>query len=143
MYLCYNGCRSFLATFGYLAADGIEDCRRTAPVDQESFGGVRDQRRGSYRDGEGRVRLVDGTIMKGGELGKRNKESNAEISALRPPIERVVSHFKSWWIFHTDCRRPYSTYRDAYHAPPGLFFFSITCTLNNAHSPMKGESSSM
>jgi hypothetical protein len=63
---------------------------------------------------------------RGGELSKRDKESNAEISALRAPIERVVSHFKSWRIFHTDYRRPYRTYRDAYDAARGLFFFSIT-----------------
>jgi hypothetical protein len=63
---------------------------------------------------------------KGGELSKRDKESNAEISALRATIERVVSHFKNWRIFHTDYRRPYSTYRDAYDAARGLFFFSIT-----------------
>jgi hypothetical protein len=35
---------------------------------------------------------------KGGELSKRDKESNAEISALRATIERVVSHFKNWRI---------------------------------------------
>jgi len=63
---------------------------------------------------------------KGGELGKRDKECNAEISALRAPIERVIAHFKSWRILHTDYRRPYSTYCDAYDAARGLFFFSIT-----------------
>jgi hypothetical protein len=39
---------------------------------------------------------------RGGELGKRDKECNAEISALRAPVERLVAHFKSWRIFHTD-----------------------------------------
>jgi hypothetical protein len=63
---------------------------------------------------------------KGGALSKRDKESNADISALRAAIERVVSHFKNWRIFHTDYRRPYSTYREAYDATRGLFFFSIT-----------------
>jgi hypothetical protein len=62
----------------------------------------------------------------GGELSKRDKECNAAVSALRAPIERVVAHFKSWRIFHTDYRRPYTTYRDAYDAARGLFFFSIT-----------------
>jgi hypothetical protein len=38
----------------------------------------------------------------GGELSKTDNESNAEISALRAPIERLVAHFKSWRIFHTD-----------------------------------------
>ncbi len=62
----------------------------------------------------------------GGELSKRDKENNAEVSALRAPIERLVAHFKSWRIFHTDYRRPYRTYRDAYDAARGLFFFSLT-----------------
>jgi hypothetical protein len=29
-------------------------------------------------------------------------------------------------IFHTDYRRPYSTYQDAFDAARALFFFSIT-----------------
>lgn len=62
---------------------------------------------------------------RGGELSKRDKECNAEISALRAPVERVIAHFKSWRIFHTDYRRPYRTYRDAYDAARGLFFFSL------------------
>lgn len=63
---------------------------------------------------------------KGGELSKKDKECNAEISALRAPIERVISHFKSWRIFHTDYRRPYSTHPYAYDAARALFFFSLT-----------------
>jgi hypothetical protein len=62
----------------------------------------------------------------GGELSKKDKENNAVISALRAPVERLVAHFKAWRIFHTDYRRPYRTYRDAYDAARGLFFFSIT-----------------
>jgi len=63
---------------------------------------------------------------RGGELSKNDKASNAAISALRAPVERLVAHFKSWRIFHTDYRRPYSTYRDAFDAARALFFFSIT-----------------
>lgn len=63
---------------------------------------------------------------KGGELSRRDKECNAAISALRAPIERLVAHFKSWRIFHTDYRRPHHTYREAFDAGRGLFFFSIT-----------------
>ena len=33
----------------------------------------------------------------------------------------------------TDYRRPYRTYLDAFDAARGLFFFSITWVLNNAH----------
>jgi hypothetical protein len=62
----------------------------------------------------------------GGELSAGDKENNAVISALRAPIEQVVGHFKSWRILHTDYRRPYGTYRDAYDAARALFFFSIT-----------------
>jgi hypothetical protein len=72
---------------------------------------------------------IDATPRKtppGGELSKGDKESNTAISALRAPIERVIAHVKSWRMLHTDYRRPYRTYRDAYDAARGLFFFSIT-----------------
>lgn len=62
---------------------------------------------------------------KGGELSKKDKECNAGVSALRAPVEQIIAHFKTWRIFHTDYRRPYSTYRDAYGAGRGLFFFSL------------------
>lgn len=62
----------------------------------------------------------------GGELSKGDQANNAVISALRTPVERLAAHFKSWRIFHTDYRRPYRTYHDAYDAARGLFFFSIT-----------------
>ncbi len=62
----------------------------------------------------------------GGELLLWEKEFNADVSSLRAPVERLVAHFKSWRILHTDYRRPYHTYRDAYDAARGLFFFSLT-----------------
>jgi hypothetical protein len=62
---------------------------------------------------------------KGGELSKKDKECNREISAFRAPVERNFAHFKSWRIFFADYRRPYHTYRDAYDAARGLFFFSL------------------
>ncbi len=61
----------------------------------------------------------------GGELTLGDMQNNARISSLRAPVERMVAHFKSWRIFHTDYRRPYSTYESTYHAARGLFFFSI------------------
>jgi len=61
-----------------------------------------------------------------GELSIGDKKNNAVISGLRAPIERLVAHFKSWRIFHTDYRRPYSTYNDSFDAARALFFFSIT-----------------
>ena len=63
---------------------------------------------------------------KGGELTLSDKEYNSQISSFRAPVERFVAHFKNWKIFHTDYRRPYSTYHDAFDATRGLFFFSIT-----------------
>jgi hypothetical protein len=63
---------------------------------------------------------------KGGELSKKDKECNAEISALRAPVERVISPFKSWRIFPTGYRRPSSTCWGAYDAARGRFFFSLT-----------------
>lgn len=62
----------------------------------------------------------------GGELSKGDKENNAVISALRAPVERTIAHLKSWRILHTDYRRPYRTYNEAFDAARGLFFFSLT-----------------
>jgi hypothetical protein len=62
----------------------------------------------------------------GGELTMSDKEYNSQIASFRAPVERLVAHFKSWKIFHTDYRRPYRTYCDAFDAARGLFFFSIT-----------------
>jgi hypothetical protein len=63
---------------------------------------------------------------KGGKLLAWQKEFNAQVSSYRAAVERLVAHFKGWRIFHTDYRRPYRTYRDAFDAARGLFFFSIT-----------------
>jgi hypothetical protein len=63
---------------------------------------------------------------KGGELTMSDKEYNSQIASFRAPVERLVAHFKNWRIFHSDYRRPYSTYENAFDAARGLFFFSIT-----------------
>jgi len=62
----------------------------------------------------------------GGELTLSDKEYNSQISSFRAPVERLVAHFKNWKMLHTDYRRPYSTYHDAFDAARALFFFSIT-----------------
>ena len=62
---------------------------------------------------------------KGGELTMSDKEYNSQIASFRAPVERLVAHFKNWKIFYADYRRPYRTYRDAFDAARGLFFFSI------------------
>ncbi len=61
----------------------------------------------------------------GGELSKGDKKNNAVISGLRTPVERLIAHFKSWRIFHTDYRRPYRTYRDAFDAARALSSFQL------------------
>ncbi|WP_425173898.1 transposase family protein [Mycobacterium sp.] len=63
---------------------------------------------------------------RGGQLSERDKECNTELSRLRAPVERLIAHFKSWRILHTDYRRPYATYTDAFDAARALFFFSIS-----------------
>lgn len=62
---------------------------------------------------------------KGGELTLSDKDYNSQIASYRAPVERLIAHFKNWKIFHTDYRRPYATYADAFDAARGLFFFSI------------------
>jgi hypothetical protein len=62
---------------------------------------------------------------RGGELADSDKEYNTQVSSLRAPVEQVIGHFKAWRIFHTDYRRSYRTYRNAFDAARGLFFFSI------------------
>ncbi|MGH3424482.1 MAG: transposase family protein, partial [Nocardioidaceae bacterium] len=61
-----------------------------------------------------------------GKLSAGDKAYNREVSALRAAVERFVAHFKNWRIFHTDYRRPYSTYRDSFDAARALFFFSVS-----------------
>jgi hypothetical protein len=92
-----------------------------ATIVANSGGGIGDK---GYQGCDGMV--TPRKTPPGGELSIKDKECNAELSAYRAPIERVIAHFKSWRIFHTDYRRPYRTYRDSFDAARGLFFFSIT-----------------
>lgn len=91
-----------------------------AEIVRKSGGGIGD--RGYYASGLVTARKKPYGPL--GELSIADKECNKEISKLRAPVERAIAHFKSWRIFHTDYRRPYSTYDDAYNATRGLFFFS-------------------
>src|SRR5205823_14221091 len=59
------------------------------------------------------------------KLNEGEKKANTALSALRAPVERVMSHFKNLRILHTDYRRPYATYRETFDAAQALFFFSI------------------
>jgi len=60
---------------------------------------------------------------KKGELSKRDKEYNKQISRLRAPVEQAIAHIKNWRILHTDYRRPLSTYTTTFRATIGLYFF--------------------
>jgi len=72
-----------------------------AEIVRNSGGGIGDK---GY---QGRGMVTPRKTPPGGELGKRDKENNAEISALRAPIERLVAHFKSWRIFRLPSPLPH------------------------------------
>ena len=91
-----------------------------AKIVQESGGGIADK---GY---QGCGMVTPRKTPPGGKLSKGDERNNAVISGYRAPVERTIAHFKSWRIFHTDYRRPYSTYSEVYDAARGLFFFSIT-----------------
>ena len=91
-----------------------------AEIVRNSGGGIADK---GY---QGRGMVTPRKTPPGGALSIGDKKNNSIISGLRAPVERVVAHFKSWRILHTDYRRPYRTYRYAYDAARGLFFFSLT-----------------
>lgn len=48
---------------------------------------------------------------------------NKQINSERAAVERVISHFKSWRIMHTDFRRPLQTFRQTISAVVGLHFY--------------------
>lgn len=61
----------------------------------------------------------------GGELTDAQKRYNAQISAIRAPVERAIANLKAWRILHTDYRRPLQTFQDTFHAVVGLYWFTI------------------
>lgn len=61
----------------------------------------------------------------GGELTDEQKRYNAQISAIRAPVERAIANIKTWRVLHTDYRRPLRTFRDSFHAAIGLYWFTI------------------
>jgi hypothetical protein len=91
----------------------------TEKIVNKSAGGIADK---GYQ-GTGMTTPVK--KQKGRKMNKYVKRENTCLASLRAPVERVVAHFKNWKIFHTDYRRPYSTYRDSFDAARALFFFSI------------------
>lgn len=61
----------------------------------------------------------------GGELTDEQKRYNAQISAIRAPVERAIANIKTWRVLHTDYRRPLRTFHDSFHAAIGLYWFTI------------------
>jgi hypothetical protein len=43
----------------------------------------------------------------------------------RSVIERVIAHFKTWRIMHTDYRRPPNTFATTVSAVVGLYFYLL------------------
>ncbi|MCA1605416.1 MAG: transposase, partial [Acidobacteria bacterium] len=62
----------------------------------------------------------------GGELSIGDKDCNKEINGLRSAVERGIAHVKTWRIFHTDYRRPFRTFAQAFKTTRALYFFSAT-----------------
>lgn len=61
----------------------------------------------------------------GGELTDAQKQYNAQISAIRAPVERAIANIKTWRVLHTDYRRPLHTFQDTFHAVIGLYWFKL------------------
>jgi DDE superfamily endonuclease len=61
----------------------------------------------------------------GGELTDTQKRYNAQISAIRAPVERAIANIKAWRILHTDYRRPLQTFQNIFHAVVGLYWFKL------------------
>ena len=63
--------------------------------------------------------------LAGGELTDAQKRYNAQISAIRAPVERAIANLKTWRILHTDYRRALRTFPDTFHAVVGLYWFKV------------------
>jgi transposase len=61
----------------------------------------------------------------GGELLDWQRTFNKEINSLRAPVERAISHLKTWRALHTDYRRPLRTYPTAFNTIRALHFFKL------------------
>jgi hypothetical protein len=59
-----------------------------------------------------------------GELLDWEKTFNTAINKERAVIERLIAHFKSWRIMHTDYRRPLDTFATTISAVVGLYFYT-------------------
>ena len=62
----------------------------------------------------------------GRELYTREHEYNNQINSILAPIERAVTHLKTWKIFFTDYRRPLNTFLDSFRAAIDLYFIELS-----------------
>jgi hypothetical protein len=61
----------------------------------------------------------------GGELLLREERYNQQVASMRAPVERAVANIKVWRILFTDYRRPLATWKSAFRAAIGLYFYSM------------------
>jgi transposase len=93
---------------------------KTAEIIAEAFSGIGDK---GYQ-GSGYITPIKKPQYR--DLLEWEKKFNADVSALRAPVERAIAHIKSWRILHTDYRRPLATYLTSFRAAIGLYFFKLS-----------------
>lgn len=60
----------------------------------------------------------------GGQLLDWQRQFNTDVNTHRYVAERAIANFKVWRLFHTDYRRPLSTYQTAFTTVRALYFYS-------------------
>ena len=60
----------------------------------------------------------------GGQLAKSDHQRNTSINKIRWAVEQANAHIKTWRILHTDYRRPFRTYAQAFRTIRSLIFFT-------------------
>jgi hypothetical protein len=61
-----------------------------------------------------------------GKLLPWQKDFNKAVNSVRATIERVIAHFKTWRIMHTDYRRPLKTFTETISTVIALHFYKLT-----------------
>jgi len=61
----------------------------------------------------------------GRHSGRSVRPERGELNKTRAVVERVIAHFKTWRILHTDYRRPLSTFRETISAVVALHLYSL------------------
>jgi len=62
----------------------------------------------------------------GRDLLDWEKKFNENVNRVRSKIERVIAHFKTWRILHTDYRRPIETFESTIAAVVALHFHTYS-----------------